>query len=870
MNLAQLPPLFLLPLLFTACSGGSSSPGGNLKRPDLPGNFQNRSTYLLQPGIQYLQASEQPIWDWTQHELSVAKPLPSRNFDVGTLLVGDDAAPFSARITAVLSSTPPLRFKVEALDLHQMLSTGDIDFRFTPDWRKASQAPAPSGGSQILPDGTIAFDNYILADLSIDGEGKIAPDNSILLNSPYFQKQRKLERIQTQQIRNGHIRITLTKGLLRIAPTGEYRFQKLATPWDARAQVSFALTLLYRFQIQLDTSGPMELALKDELLKPLRVSIPLTGLKARLELRVPLDLAFKSSSKTKTRFLFGRERELRVNLDFDPSRTGEPFRKQSSLLAFSELKDIQWDEKGKVSGAWSISPHCQLSFFEQRGPYLAFDLFARNQVGIPWGPDPNDLVIGFSGRSGIELGSSLTPPFLGIKQMDSPQLFAEMKGFDLLGPRGNPPPNTPPQALDFQALVPGGGGVLKLKGQDLNGDPLLYKILRQPDGGILSILDNHQGSLVYTPKDSFLGGDSFRYSVFDGKQQSEPAEVQIIVQKGSAPQPNFFYSSKAREIRVDATTSKDAETPSDRLLVRWDWTNDGTWDTEWLDVKEAIHVYPSPGSYVVKLQVMDSDRMTSSLTQTVLIGTQFTGSKTIVNSLGMTLRLIPAGTFWMGSFSTEPGRDPKNEERHKVTLTQPFYIGETEVTQAQWTSLMGTQPWKGKRHSKEGPTYPACYISWEDAVAFCEALSKKEGVLYRLPTEAEWERACRAGTNTIYSFGDDDQIHTGLRSHAWFFRNAWDRLGGYGNPHMVAKKTPNPWGLFDIHGNVSEPCSDYFGPYPKGPQTDPKGPAKGKYRVYRGGDILSLASACRSASRAPWSSNYRYFRLGLRVVRVAR
>ncbi len=225
----------------------------------------------------------------------------------------------------------------------------------------------------------------------------------------------------------------------------------------------------------------------------------------------------------------------------------------------------------------------------------------------------------------------------------------------------------------------------------------------------------------------------------------------------------------------------------------------------------------------------------------------------------------------MGSFKTEPGRDPKNEERHKVTLTKPFYMGQTEVTQSQWFALMGTKPWKGKSNTKEGPNYAASYLSWDDGVAFCKALTKKEGILYRLPTEAEWERACRGGTQTIYFFGDDNPpYYSSLLSYAWFFWNAWNRLGGWGHAHIVAQKAPNPWGLYDVYGNVREPCSDYFAPYPKGPQTDPKGPTKGKAFVSRGGAINSRGKWCRSAMRGKSWHDFRYFTEGLRVVRSAR
>jgi hypothetical protein len=134
----------------------------------------------------------------------------------------------------------------------------------------------------------------------------------------------------------------------------------------------------------------------------------------------------------------------------------------------------------------------------------------------------------------------------------------------------------------------------------------------------------------------------------------------------------------------------------------------------------------------------------------------------ITNSIGMTFNKIPAGTFMMGSPEGETDRGD-HEHQHKVTITKPFYMQTTEVTQGQWMAVMGTEPWKSKSYVKEGPNYAATYVSWVDAVAYCKKLSEKEGRTYRLPTEAEWEYACRAGTETAWSFGDDEKDLGGLR-----------------------------------------------------------------------------------------------------------
>jgi len=214
-----------------------------------------------------------------------------------------------------------------------------------------------------------------------------------------------------------------------------------------------------------------------------------------------------------------------------------------------------------------------------------------------------------------------------------------------------------------------------------------------------------------------------------------------------------------------------------------------------------------------------------------------------MNSIGQRLVTIPAGKFLMGSDRGAYDERPVRE----VTISRPFQLSATEVTQGQWQAVMGTTPWKGKNYVIEGDDYPATYVSWDDAMEFCHRLSsrpdeKKSGRVYRLPTEAEWEYACRGGIAAEYSFGADDRM---LGSFGWYEENS------KGNPQPVGKKLPNAFGLFDMHGNVYEWCSDRYESdyYGKAPATDPLGPPSGSDRVLRGGGWRNEAANCRSASR---------------------
>ena len=200
---------------------------------------------------------------------------------------------------------------------------------------------------------------------------------------------------------------------------------------------------------------------------------------------------------------------------------------------------------------------------------------------------------------------------------------------------------------------------------------------------------------------------------------------------------------------------------------------------------------------------------------------------------------------------------------HRVHITRPFYLSKFEITQSQWLAVIGTAPWEGGDRVESGSEYPATFVTWEDANGFCEKLTASGVETWRLPAEAEWEYACRAGTMTTYSFGDHHRL---LSMHGWFRDNAG--VVGESFPHQVGQKKPNPFGLHDMHGNVWEWCSDWFDAdfYSRTPVADPRGPLIGENRLNRGGGFNTYASACRSAFRLPRSPSYRKARVGFRVI----
>ncbi|MFH1422540.1 MAG: SUMF1/EgtB/PvdO family nonheme iron enzyme, partial [Planctomycetota bacterium] len=255
------------------------------------------------------------------------------------------------------------------------------------------------------------------------------------------------------------------------------------------------------------------------------------------------------------------------------------------------------------------------------------------------------------------------------------------------------------------------------------------------------------------------------------------------------------------------------------------------------------------GTSTTTTVTMDSDKT---------VAANFTAAGDIItNSIGMQFKLIPAGSFVMGSPDSDmSGANGDEKPQHTVNITRSFYIGIYEVTQAQWREVMGNNP-----SYFSGDNLPVECVSWDDVQGFITALNNREGVTYyRLPTEAEWEYACRAGSTTRYCFGDDTGL---LGDYAWYWSNSGNTT------HPVGTKLPNAWGLYDMHGNVWEWCNDWYGEtyYTSSPANDPQGPASGQYRVLRGGCWSNFVNSCRSAVRYRYWSSYRYFLIGFRLAR---
>ncbi len=250
---------------------------------------------------------------------------------------------------------------------------------------------------------------------------------------------------------------------------------------------------------------------------------------------------------------------------------------------------------------------------------------------------------------------------------------------------------------------------------------------------------------------------------------------------------------------------------------------------------------------------------------------------TLTNSVGMQFALIPPGTFWMGSRAREPERNDNEGPRHEVEIAQPFYFGVHLVTQEQYRSVLGQSPSAfrpgGENEAEVGGldthAFPVERVTWTEATAFCKRLArlpeeKKAGRAYRLPTEAEWEHSCRAGTTTAFHFGpklsslqaniNGEHPSHGLPAGPYLQR-----------PTPVGSYPPNAFGLYDMHGNVWEWCADRYSPYPEGPVVGAGRIDAGEERILRGGCWYWHAREARSAFRSFVGPSYRNYCVGFRV-----
>jgi formylglycine-generating enzyme required for sulfatase activity len=356
-------------------------------------------------------------------------------------------------------------------------------------------------------------------------------------------------------------------------------------------------------------------------------------------------------------------------------------------------------------------------------------------------------------------------------------------------------------------------------------------------------------------------GSGFRAQV---TAESGSSATCCVLSCSASTNPSTQQTGSSIQFVASTSASNCSGTPT------YSWTfGDGSTSAS----QNPIHAYTTAGTFVWSMTARAGDTTCTSGGTVGITGGGSSGGQEVLFTLpgGVQLVLvkIPAGTFLMGAPETEQNSVSNERPVHQVTLTSDYYLGKYEVTQAQWQAVMGTNP---SSFSSCGGSCPVENVSWNDihgANGFIEKLNQLLGTTkFRPPTEAEWERAARAGTQTRFSFGDaldgDNRCgaNAAANSYVWWCGNAASKT------HEVGTMTANPYGLYDMHGNVGEWVEDLYGTYPSTAQTNPTGPASGEDRVSRGGGWSYYLYGTRSAHRMNrYYPDYRGNDLGFRLAR---
>ena len=376
-----------------------------------------------------------------------------------------------------------------------------------------------------------------------------------------------------------------------------------------------------------------------------------------------------------------------------------------------------------------------------------------------------------------------------------------------------PPPVQPSGSADLHVTTEPGEAVIYLDGQRKGRAPQTFQMI--PAGSYK--LMARKGYLVASQDVDLARDDLKRVHL---KLEHEKGDLRLFSQPSGA-----MLNLDGKQYSATPVSIKGLEAGSHKVV---------------LNKMQGGDLYEYQGELLIK---PGSNRQTLQLVKSRT-------PQRISNSLGQKFVLIQPGSFEMGSNSGYSDEKPV----HRVTISKPFYLQSTEVTQGQWRAVMGSNPSNFK-----GDDLPVEQVSWNDAQEFIRKLNAKEGSdKYRLPTEAEWEYAARAGSQSKYCFGDDAGR---LGDYAWYDSNSGNKT------HAVGQKKPNGWGLYDMHGNVWEWVQDWKASYSSGSSTDPSGPSSGSVRVFRGGGWNDPARYCRSASRGWGDPGFRSIYLGFRLAR---
>ncbi|NGZ05167.1 MAG: SUMF1/EgtB/PvdO family nonheme iron enzyme [Magnetococcales bacterium] len=417
----------------------------------------------------------------------------------------------------------------------------------------------------------------------------------------------------------------------------------------------------------------------------------------------------------------------------------------------------------------------------------------------------------------------------------------------------------PVAANDSLSVTPGQAITDTLTATDSDRNPLTYRIVGNATKGQVN-LNASTGAFTYTPNSGATGTDTFTFRANDGRVDSNLATVTVTFLRNNhdpvATSDTLTVSQNTAGTGILRATDADSD-----QLAYFIVANGSKGSATITNATTGEYRYtPNSGTtgadtFTFKANDGTGDSNVAMITVTIREGP----APEVTNSLGMTFKLIPAGMFTMGASASDVSANSWYSQatpQHQVTISRAFYMQTTEITQGQWRAVMGNSP---SYFSSCGDNCPVEQVSWDDLQTFITTLNARNDGTYRLPTEAEWEYAARAGTTTAYSFGDSE---SNLGNYGWSYSNASS------GTRPVAQKLPNPWGLYDMHGNVWEWVQDWYGSFASTSVMDPQGPSSGSHRVGRGGGWNYYPVSLRSAYRSNIGSGARNGALGARLLRT--
>ena len=550
---------------------------------------------------------------------------------VGDVIIGDETTRFAKKVTAVDTVKGDTVLTVENATLEDILAqNGAFSFKVTPDWSASRVARGSRGvlqkpfddyfttppDSRALDEGDIDGQGWInlsnvsVLDLMINADRTIDWHNSTIMGES-VDPHNLSDSVHEGQFAEGHITVDILSGVLLVTPTFDLAYGlNFGRPWaegamDARIVVELEVRFAVTGQAAFHISG----ALMPTLSVPVTIPTP-AGIPIHLDIELEVPAGVKLEAGAGASVTVHQRSEYTVHADIGYTLAGGLSLPAPTTDKTYGVTEITPKLSGYISAEVYLEPTVKVKLYGIVGPYFWVHPYLRGEVFYPLEYTRDELFLGINGGLGLELDTSV----FGSYDVKSGPLFDFYLSWDLLGPEDAGTVNTPPTAADQVVDVSNaarGGARLTLTGADADGDTLRYSLASYPTHGNLSSLNPTTGTATYYPYSGYAGTDSFTFTVSDGTDRSDPATATLTVTSAQPPTARFTANADGLTVFLDASGSTDDADVAAGLQVRWDFENDGCWDSGWSTTKTAGYEYAAPGAVVARCQVRDTAGLTA-------------------------------------------------------------------------------------------------------------------------------------------------------------------------------------------------------------------------------------------------------------------